>query len=199
MPNEETFGDAQAFCKKNHSASDVVSILSVYENAHIKRFVAESGNSDIWIGLRDIYTEGSWEWADGSPAKFFNWADTEPNGGRNENCVIIDIDGWRDYSCGVKKTFVCKTKASIDPSGDPVLPDTSTMPPTSNCGFNGHKWVENPQTGMCYALVTDTPLGWQDAREYCKVYGGYREKGDLASIGSEEEQIFFDCKFKMVV
>jgi hypothetical protein len=84
-------------------------------------------------------------------------------------------------------------KASKDPSGNPVLPDTSTMPPTSNCGDTHYEWVEELVTGMCYHLNTD-PLTWQDARERCKIHGGYSDHPDLASIGNHEEQLFFNCR-----
>ncbi len=86
-------------------------------------------------------------------------------------------------------------EASKDPSGNPVLPDTSTMPPTTNCGYNGQNWVEDPDTGMCYSLITDG-YTWHDAREQCKILGGYKEHGDLASINNHQEQRFFNCKYE---
>ena len=62
-------------------------------------------------------------------------------------------DGWRDDNCGDKRPFICKIKATPDPDGNPIIPDTSTMPPTNNCGYMGHLWTEEPTTGMCYSLV----------------------------------------------
>ena len=171
----------------------------------------------VWIGLRDIQSEGSWQWysnftfiflfiknftfrADGTPlGRFKSWAENEPNGGAKENCADLGQEGWRDFGCDAKKPFVCKMAASTDPSGNPVLPDTSsTMPPSTNCGYMGDKWVENPNTGMCYSLVTDQRYSWSDAREYCREIGGYHEKGDLASIDTKEEQEFFNSWFTLV-
>ena len=136
---------------------------------------------------------------DGTPlGRYHGWAETEPNGGSQENCADLGQEGWRDIGCNSKKPFVCKMPASTDPSGNPVLPDgSSTMPPTTNCGYMGEKWVENPNTGMCYSLVNDKRYSWSDAREYCREIGGYREKGDLASIGSQPEQEFFNCKMAL--
>ena len=57
-----------------------------------------------------------------------------------------------------------------------------------------NKWVENHDTGMCYSLVKDRAYTWTDAKEYCKEMGGHREYGDLASIGTLEEQTFFNCE-----
>ena len=107
----------------------------------------------------------------------------------------MDQAGWFDDNCADKRPFICKMEATTDPSGNPVLPDTSTMPPTNNCGYNGNKWVENTETGMCYSLVKDRAYTWPDAREYCKEMGGHREGGDLASIGSVDEQSFFNSEY----
>ena len=198
ISQEETFGSAQAFCRSNNSHADVVSIFSLFENTHVKQLAKDLGDY-VWIGLRDIQSEGSWQWYDGTPlGRYHGWAENEPNGGTQENCVDLGQEGWRDFACGAKKPFVCKMAASTDPSGNPVLPDTSTMPPTTNCGYMGEKWVENPNTGMCYSLVTDQRYSWSDAREYCKEIGGYREKGDLASIDTREEQEFFNSWFTLV-
>ena len=107
----------------------------------------------------------------------------------------MDQAGWFDDNCADKRPFLCKMEASTDPSGNPVLPDKSTMPPTNNCGYNANKWVENTETGMCYSLVSDRSYTWQDAREYCKELGGHREHGDLASVGSMQEQSFFNSEY----
>lgn len=192
ITTEMSWGEARSFCKENNSIADLVTIFSPYENNYIKRMASDLGTS-LWIGLSDQEAEGSFLWVDETPLGPWNsWGADEPNGGRTENCVEINESrGWNDKVCSYKYPFVCKMKASVDPSGDPILPDTSTMPPTNNCGYNSDKWVENPETGMCYSLVNDHLYTWEDAREHCRYLGGYREQGDLASINSAEEQQFF--------
>ena len=65
----------------------------------------------------------------------------EPNGGKNENCGEFRFGGWNDHICTEKRPFICKVKGKE--SGGPILPDTSTMPPSTNCGY-GSGWVEDP-------------------------------------------------------
>ncbi len=65
----------------------------------------------------------------------------EPNGGKRENCGEIRNGGWNDYDCQDKRPFICKVKGKE--SGGPVIPDTSTSPPSTNCGY-GSGWVEDP-------------------------------------------------------
>ncbi len=193
ISQEKSWGDARSFCKDNQSTSDLVTIFSPYENNHVKQ-ISNQMEEKVWIGLSDTEVEGSWLWVDErSLGEWNSWASDEPNGGRYENCVELDASGWNDKVCSTLRPFVCKMAANEDPSGNPVVPETSTMPPTNNCGYNGNEWVENPDTGMCYSLVTDHQYTWQDAREHCKYLAGYREVGDLASIGSLEEQTFFNC------
>lgn len=186
---EMSWGKARSFCQHNHSSADLVTIFSPYENNYVKKLATDW----TWIGLSDGESEGSWTWVDGTGlGEWKNWAENEPNGGSQENCVELSGSGWNDKICSTPRPFVCKMAASTDPSGNP---ETSTMPPTNNCGYMGNEWVENPNTGMCYTLVTDHMYTWTDAREYCKYRGGYRENGDLASIGSLDEQKYFNCKF----
>ena len=189
-----SWGDARSFCSGNQTTADLVTIFSPYENNFIKEIAVKIG-SHLWIGLSDSMSEKDWVWVDGKNlGPWSNWGGGEPNGGTDENCAEMTENGWNDKICNTKRPFVCKVAASLDPSGDPVLPDTSTMPPTNDCGYNSDMWVENKDTGMCYSLINDRQYTWQDAREYCKQIGGYREGGDLVSIRDQDEQTFLKCE-----
>ncbi|MBT3266397.1 hypothetical protein HN371_04540 [Candidatus Poribacteria bacterium] len=37
------------------------------------------GDEPVWIGLTDVGHEGQWQWANGEPVLYTNWADREPN------------------------------------------------------------------------------------------------------------------------
>ena len=47
--------------------------------------------SQYWIGFNDIQTQMVFQWNDGSPVRFTNWAEHEPNNwlSRKEDCVTI--------------------------------------------------------------------------------------------------------------
>jgi hypothetical protein len=56
-----------------------------------------------WIGGVDNYSEGTFRWIDGpeagSPVPSF-WGAGEPNGGSNENCLMLASSGvFQDISC----------------------------------------------------------------------------------------------------
>ncbi|MBI1302850.1 MAG: hypothetical protein GC172_03555 [Phycisphaera sp.] len=55
----------------------------------------------IWIGFNDLASEGSWEWTDGSPAKYTNWNGGEPNnsGGVEHYAELLGSNGrWNDIN-----------------------------------------------------------------------------------------------------
>ena len=58
-----------------------------------------------YIGGTDVLYEGLWYWLNGEPVNFTDWADTEPNGGSNENCIEYkyyfydNIFAWNDINC----------------------------------------------------------------------------------------------------
>ena len=169
VAEEKSWGEAQSFCKDNQSSSDLASIYSTFEDIYV-RGLAQNLGEFSWIGLSDTLSEGSWVWQGGAAAQYVHWQDGEPNGDRRENCVDIGQGGWRDDNCGDKRSFICKMKATPNEDGNPSFDDSTTMPPTNNCGYMSSMWVEDPTNGMCYALIKEERT-WHDAREYCKEIG----------------------------
>ena len=62
----------------------------------------------FWIGLTDIFHDGSWVWDNlGKPLNFSNWASGEPNNYNGaQHCVTMKVRGaednagkWADISC----------------------------------------------------------------------------------------------------
>ena len=64
----------------------------------------------FWIGLTDIFHDGTWVWDNlGKPLDFSNWASGEPNNWRGvQHCAVMklggDIGEWDDIGCEAIKS-----------------------------------------------------------------------------------------------
>src|SRR5262249_33093284 len=73
-----------------------------------------SGTSvpEVWLGITDVTTEGTYRSADGSEVvSYLPWASGEPNGGTNQNCVSMHVvapTGYFDEPCGMSLDAVCE-------------------------------------------------------------------------------------------
>jgi hypothetical protein len=77
-------------------------------------FVMAEGATDVWIGLSDVASEGTWIWVDGTLAgSAVYWAAGQPNGGTTEDCARLHVDGagigtWFDDACTSSWRYVCQ-------------------------------------------------------------------------------------------
>lgn len=68
-----------------------------------------------WLGGTDVATEGTWLWTDGTPFGFNAWAEGQPNGGAQANCVRFVGMGalgfgpsdWTDLACSQANPSFC--------------------------------------------------------------------------------------------
>ncbi|XP_053570438.1 tetranectin [Bombina bombina] len=110
--------------KNYHQASDTCiaqgGTLSTPANGDENDFLYEYArktigpNSEIWIGINDMATEGVWVDMTGSGVSFKHWETeitTQPDGGKQENCASLSavaIGKWFDQNCKAELPFVCQ-------------------------------------------------------------------------------------------
>ena len=90
-------------------------------------FIASTGTS-FWAGATDKYAEGSWVWLNSNTPidcdkDFCDWPQSEPNSGKNENCLEVRADPypdgtnghWNDASCNDLLThYICEKPIAED-------------------------------------------------------------------------------------
>jgi hypothetical protein len=109
---QKTWADAETDCANDGAPyTHLVVIDDDGENFTIDQI---AGNKDVWIGITDEATEGTWLDITGQPVSFFRWSLGEPNnGGGNmappENCGE-QYDGglWNDTECTGQLRYVCE-------------------------------------------------------------------------------------------
>uniref|UniRef100_A0A8K9UDG6 C-type lectin domain-containing protein n=1 Tax=Oncorhynchus mykiss TaxID=8022 RepID=A0A8K9UDG6_ONCMY len=73
---------------------------------------------EVWIGLTDSVSEGTWKWVDGTPLTNPRyWNDHQPDSGDpsgEEDCVeihkdwIFPLKAWNDMPCDWKLNWICE-------------------------------------------------------------------------------------------
>jgi len=62
-----------------------------------------------WIGLKDFQDEGHFSWMNQEPVVYTNWAQGEPSGEDEEDCVAMGDDGtWSDEHCKLNLPYICQ-------------------------------------------------------------------------------------------
>ncbi|KAK7007470.1 galactose binding [Halocaridina rubra] len=81
------------------------------ENENI---ISMSPVNDVWILVEDSAAENQWvNKVTGQSVNYTNWNAVEPNGGTNENCVILTQSRkWEDYPCSARFSYVCERSLS---------------------------------------------------------------------------------------
>ncbi|XP_031593843.2 ladderlectin-like [Oreochromis aureus] len=101
------WGDAQKNCQS--MSANLASVQSLEEYQLIQRLISSGGRT--WIGGSDGQKEGYWFWIDGTPLKYTNWCQKEPNNmGGNEQCMEMNFSGdkcMNDQNCQDQFPSVC--------------------------------------------------------------------------------------------
>lgn len=184
-----TWKEAKNYCES--IGGHLVTINSEQENNMICSMLSDNSMNCYWIGLSRNSVGDDWEWINGEPVTYTNWADNEPNNDRNKNEIYVHLFGQkRTGGIGVKAVGqwndVTDNAASYASSfydinnfgficeWDNNISNTKTEISRDSNEYKGHKYA-----------VFDKGLDWNAAKEYCESLGGH-----LATISSKEENEF---------
>ena len=101
---------------QNHFGSNERGILfeprDLATNNLVIGFAAGIMTKRYWLGINDIDTEGTFQYATGGDLVFTNWYNGEPNNyGVGEDCVVSYNYGgtnWGDSICDYHRDSICE-------------------------------------------------------------------------------------------
>lgn len=169
-----TWHQARKSCQQQ--GGDLLSIQELHEQSYISGLTNTLGTS-LWIGLNSLDFDSGWQWSNGNPFKYLNWAPGHPSSQPGDNCATLNAakaSKWESSSCEKKLGYICRKGNS---TSLPPPPPSKDQP-----SFCPNHWV--PYSGYCYNLDRSKNM-WKDALSAC-----HKEGGDLASISNIEEQSF---------
>ncbi|XP_050971124.1 macrophage mannose receptor 1 [Labeo rohita] len=173
MQSALTWHQARKSCQQQDA--DLLSISELHEQAYISGLTNVFGTT-LWIGLNSLDFESGWQWSNGNPFRYLNWAPGHPSLEPGLNCGALNAgkaSKWESIACSKKLGYICRKGNSTD----------NTPPPGKDQpNFCPVAWV--PYAGHCYYLQR-TKMMWSNALAAC-----HKEGADLASIHNIEEHSF---------
>ncbi|XP_051524380.1 macrophage mannose receptor 1-like isoform X1 [Myxocyprinus asiaticus] len=168
-----TWHQARTSCQQQNA--DLLSIAEVHEQTYISGLTNILGSS-LWTGLNSLDFESGWQWSNGNPFRYLNWAPGHPSLEPGLNCAALNAgkaSKWESMACSKKLGYICRRGNSTD-----VTPPAGKDQPS----FCPAAWV--PYAGHCYYLQRTKKM-WSAALVAC-----HKEGGDLVSIHNIEEHSF---------
>ncbi|XP_029313971.1 macrophage mannose receptor 1 [Cottoperca gobio] len=168
-----TWHQARKSCQQQ--GADLLSIVELHEQSYISGLTNHLETS-LWIGLNSLDFESGWQWSNGNPFRYLNWAPGHPSSEPGLTCATLNAgksSKWESSTCTKKLGYMCRKGSSTSPPPPPNKEQPSFCP---------SHWV--PYAGNCYYLQRSKKM-WRDALAAC-----HKEGGDLASIHNIEEQSF---------
>uniref|UniRef100_A0A672GKU0 Mannose receptor C-type 1 n=1 Tax=Salarias fasciatus TaxID=181472 RepID=A0A672GKU0_SALFA len=167
-----TWHQARKSCQQQ--GADLLSIVELHEQSYISGLTSHLG-APLWIGLNSLTSETGWQWSNGNPFRYLNWAPGHPSSEPGLSCATLNpakASKWETSACSKKLGYICHRGNSTS------LPP----PPSKEPSFCPNHWV--PYAGNCYYLERSKKM-WKDALAACR-----KDEADLASIHNIEEQSF---------
>ncbi|KAJ8419188.1 hypothetical protein AAFF_G00006870 [Aldrovandia affinis] len=169
-----TWHQARKSCQQQDA--DLLSIVELHEQTYISGLTNSLG-TPLWVGLNSLEFESGWQWSNGNPFRYLNWAPGHPSTEPGLNCAVLNpgkASKWESSICSKKLGYICRKGNSTNLNPVIKLNDQHSFCPS--------QWV--PYAGHCYSLQR-RKIMWRDALSAC-----HKEGGDLASIHNIEEQSF---------
>lgn len=170
-----TWHEARKSCQQQNA--DLLSVTQITEQTYLSGLTAGKG-SPLWIGLNSLNFHDGWQWSDGGPFRFLNWATGNPADNPGMNCATLNPEKnakWETKECGRKLGYICKKGNNI---GN-VFIDTSETTGHIKCPDH---WV--PYAGHCYTIKREEKM-WKEALSACR-----KEDSDLVSIHNIQQDSF---------
>lgn len=115
--NGKQWTDAEASCE-----ADGLAHLVVLDSDAERDAVRGTTGSDLWVGVTDRVSEGTFFKVTTGLATYLPWLSGEPNDQFGEDCVELKGGGFNDEDCGSSRASVCEC------DGKPADPVAYTPP-----------------------------------------------------------------------
>lgn len=143
--------------------------LAVMDDAGENAFVASKlMGRNAYIGLSDSNTEGTFEWVNGAPLNFTNWAAGQPDNlnGLQDYVEMAPSGLWSDQYAFIRNEFVCEipcyTIEQIEGPENGAFFD---------CGTTTIKYAAQDLSGNTDTCQFDVTVDCAGFQEYCALYG----------------------------
>ena len=154
-----TWEEASELCKTQGGYLAVID--SQEENDVVFAFARSQGYDNVYIGLSDSLSEGTWEWVTGDAVEYSNWNPGEPNAftDSEDYAVFADDGTWNDgeFTPRIENGLVCfvcewdyyVTGITNVESDDLAAQAVETEPA-----------VDIDLTELVYETVVEVPVDW---------------------------------------
>lgn len=161
----------------NNIASQNGGYLAVINDAQENAFLQNSIlASYVWIGLTDQAQEGQFEWVNGDPLNYVNWANNQPNNynGNQDHTVLRRNNGrWYDMNSACSRyEFVMEVPCSGYTLEQVAGPANGSHFPVGTTQVSYIAYTTSGDTVSCDFNVTveECQPDYCDARGYCSNY-----------------------------
>ncbi|XP_031428801.1 macrophage mannose receptor 1 [Clupea harengus] len=169
-----TWHQARASC--HQQGADLLSIVELHEQTYISGLTDNIGMT-LWIGLNSLDFQSGWQWSNGNPFRYLNWAPGHPSTEPGLNCGALNpgkASKWESLNCNKKMGYICRKGNNTDVTPLDLSSQQPLYCPVGWMLYHGH----------CYSLRREKK-GWSQALTVC-----HKDEADLASVHNIEEHGF---------